>query len=192
MKKKIIITSRRGVALYIAMLVTSLVLAIGLSMANIFLKEFILSSTVRESQIAFYSADSGIECATYWDTNPATPGGSMFASTSPTGQPLAGPIFCANKSINLVKTFVRTLYSPPNQSDCGNSSNCDSRTSFQILLSEIQAGPCAEVTVDKFSVRNNPTNFTSGFHFQTRTESRGYNTCDPNSQKRVERAIRLE
>jgi hypothetical protein len=53
-------------ALY-AVLIASLALAIALAVANIALKESLLSSAARESQFAFYAANSGIECARYWD-----------------------------------------------------------------------------------------------------------------------------
>ncbi len=36
-------------------------------MLNLSLKEFALSSLVRDSEYAFYAADSGTECAFYWD-----------------------------------------------------------------------------------------------------------------------------
>jgi len=61
--------SRRGFTLYYAMLFGSVMLAIGASLLNISLKELRLSSALNESEYAFYAADSGIECALYWDSN---------------------------------------------------------------------------------------------------------------------------
>ena len=58
---------QRGFTLLIAILVISIVLAIGLSVLNITLKEFILSGIARESTIALNAADAGMECALYWD-----------------------------------------------------------------------------------------------------------------------------
>lgn len=57
----------KGFTLLYATLISSLLLAIGLAIFNITIKELILSSSARESQFAFYAADSGIECALYWD-----------------------------------------------------------------------------------------------------------------------------
>jgi Tfp pilus assembly protein PilX len=71
--------STTGFALIISVLISSIVLGIGLSMFNIGLKESILSSTGRSSQLSFYAADSGIECAEFWDFN-ATP--SIFAAAT--------------------------------------------------------------------------------------------------------------
>lgn len=66
-----------GYTLLFAVLIASLVLSIGLSVFNISMKEFILSSAGRESQFAFYAADTGIECALYWDFQQAA-----FSSTT--------------------------------------------------------------------------------------------------------------
>jgi Tfp pilus assembly protein PilX len=58
---------KNGFTLLVAMIVTSLILAIGFSIGNIILKELALSASGRRSQIAFYAADSIAECALYWD-----------------------------------------------------------------------------------------------------------------------------
>lgn len=59
--------NQKGFTVLYAVLVSSLVLAIGVSIFNIAFKQLVLSSQVRESQFAFYAADSGLECALYWD-----------------------------------------------------------------------------------------------------------------------------
>jgi len=56
-----------GFTLLIASLLASLILSVGLSIFNIIIKEIILTSSARDSQYAFYSADTGIECGLYWD-----------------------------------------------------------------------------------------------------------------------------
>ncbi len=57
----------RGFTLFYAVLVTSLLLALGLAVFNITLKELRLSSDARESQNSFYAADTALECVLYWD-----------------------------------------------------------------------------------------------------------------------------
>ncbi len=70
----------KGFTLLLATLVSSLLLSVGLSMFTIAQKEIILSSLGRDSQYAFYAADSGAECALYldfkgvFDTSAATHG----------------------------------------------------------------------------------------------------------------------
>ena len=57
----------KGFTVLFAVIVSAIVLAIGVSIANITLKQIVISSAGRESQIAFYAADSGAECALYQD-----------------------------------------------------------------------------------------------------------------------------
>lgn len=57
----------RGFTLFYAVLMSSLLLALGLAIFNITYKELILSAGARESAVAFYAADAGLECALFWD-----------------------------------------------------------------------------------------------------------------------------
>ncbi|MBL7045639.1 MAG: hypothetical protein ISR99_01215 [Parcubacteria group bacterium] len=68
----------KGFTLLLAVLVSSLLLSIGLGIFNITIKEVLLSSIGRESQFAFYAADTGIECALYWNDKQ-----SKFSTTTP-------------------------------------------------------------------------------------------------------------
>jgi len=58
-KNKIV---QAGFAMLITLVVVSVILAVGLSLAQITLKQIDLSITARDSQVAFYAANSGIEC----------------------------------------------------------------------------------------------------------------------------------
>lgn len=60
-------TREHGFTLLLATLVAGLLLAIGLAIFNITIKEVLLSSIGRESQFAFFAADTGTECALFWD-----------------------------------------------------------------------------------------------------------------------------
>jgi len=59
--------SSKGFAMLFSVLLSSLLISIGLSIFNISLKEVDVSSSARDSQIAYYAADSARECAVYWD-----------------------------------------------------------------------------------------------------------------------------
>lgn len=61
----------KAFTLFVALIVSALVLAIGLSIGNIILKQLILSSSNSGSTIAFYAADSAAECALFWDRKDA-------------------------------------------------------------------------------------------------------------------------
>ncbi len=77
-------TSQRGFTLLLAALVSSVVLSLGAAIFAIAQKELTLSSTGRNSQFAFYAADTAAECALYWDVRYAyfgvTPPDSITAS----------------------------------------------------------------------------------------------------------------
>ena len=68
--KKLLVSlfsQRRGFTLLLAVLVASLLLILAGSMFNLVQKEIILSSLGRDSEVAFYTADSALECFLYWD-----------------------------------------------------------------------------------------------------------------------------
>ncbi len=58
---------QQGLALIIALIVGTVALAVGLSLLNVTLRQFILSGVARDSEIAFHAAYAGIECARYED-----------------------------------------------------------------------------------------------------------------------------
>lgn len=58
--------SQKGFALLLAMIVSSVVLAIGVSILNISINQINLSATARESEFAFQAAHAGVDCMTYW------------------------------------------------------------------------------------------------------------------------------
>lgn len=88
---------KRGISLIIALLTTTLLLAISFSVGGIILRQFRIISTSVQSQIAFYAADSALECAMYWDIisdddsmNKVNGDGSntyVFGTTPPGGNP---------------------------------------------------------------------------------------------------------
>jgi len=59
--------AQRGFTLLLAALVSSIVLAVGAAIFSIAQKQVILSALGRDSQFAFYAADTAAECALYWD-----------------------------------------------------------------------------------------------------------------------------
>ncbi len=79
MKKK---STQGGFILLLAALVASLVLILGVSIFELVQKEISLSSLGRDSQFAFYAADTAAECALFWDVR-----FGYFSSSSPSIQP---------------------------------------------------------------------------------------------------------
>lgn len=89
-----------GFTILLAALVTSLVITLGISIFSIAQKQVILSSLGRNSQYAFYTADTAAECALYWDVR------HDFAST--TG-PIS-PIGCGGDANIIVSHGALNLY----------------------------------------------------------------------------------
>ncbi|OHA54519.1 MAG: hypothetical protein A2Z62_00560 [Candidatus Terrybacteria bacterium RIFCSPLOWO2_02_42_20] len=58
---------KHGFALLLSIFVINVVLLVSLGVSGVVINEFKLSGVGRESQIAFYAADAGIECFFYWE-----------------------------------------------------------------------------------------------------------------------------
>lgn len=170
-----------GFALLYSVLVTSILITIGLSMADIATREIVLSSSGLGSQIAFYAADSGVECALYWDIkNPS--GKSAFATST------ASTISCNGQSIATNSQTVPT--NPPQQSLVGGGGIANGTSIFYLDFTggSTPLPYCAIVSISK-TQNPDPLN---GPRILTKIESRGYNTCVTSNPRRVERAIRVQ
>lgn len=158
------LSTNRGVALFIAVLMGSIALTIGMGVLNITLKELKLSSLSRDSMSAFFAADTGLECALYWDdVRTLNSPSSIFATSTDLTPPADGSLGqnkqCATNDITSNWTVV-------------SITPTGATTIFKI------PDPCSTVTV----IKNNG---------QTVVDSRGYNTCDTSSARRVERGLRV-
>ncbi len=69
----------RGFTLLIAIIVTGMLLIVSFAVVNVAVKQLVLANSNEESQHAFYAADSGTECAVYWDFRGGT---SAFSNPS--------------------------------------------------------------------------------------------------------------
>lgn len=104
---------KKGYALYTAIILTGVLILVSYVTANISAKELLFSISQADSHLAFYNADTGSECAMYWDVkNPnATPPGSLSAFDVST----SGNITCNNQTFtvggggNLTNTFTLNL-----------------------------------------------------------------------------------
>lgn len=123
----------RGFTLLMAVLVSGILLSLGFAIYNIVSKELILTSSGRESQFAFYAADSGIECALYWDYQR-----SAFSTSSPT-QPECGGSPVGGYEVSF---------------DAGSGTYT---TTFNFSLGESETDPCVSVEVSRLE---NPTRTT--------------------------------
>jgi hypothetical protein len=171
-------TTSKGYTLLFAVLVSSLVLAIGISILNISKKEFLIATSARDSSAALYAADSGLECGIYLDGEP--------------------DLFSVDDD-NYLNASAFKCNVPHNDVVKGTDTSGNPTFTFHAKFSE-SGDACAVVTVTKQDV------LTGGVLTGRRTiiDSRGYNrgwvftngsassnegTCSVPSAKRVERAL---
>ncbi len=118
------ITKQRGFTLLIAVVLTSVLLSVGLALLDISYKQIMLSSTARQSQYAFYAADSAIECALFWDQKR----NAFQYGASPT------PIRCANTQITVTSTTTSGY------KESGFYTPCINNTQAKVTVYKYQAG----------------------------------------------------
>lgn len=64
--------TKKGFTLLMAVIITSVLLIISTGIISIAIKQAELSTFSRDSERAFYAADSGVDCALYWDLKNAS------------------------------------------------------------------------------------------------------------------------
>ncbi|MEI8062254.1 MAG: pilus assembly PilX N-terminal domain-containing protein [bacterium] len=187
-------SEKRGFTLFIAMVVSALILAVGFSIGNILLKEIALGSSGKNSQVAFYAADSAAECALYWDRK--NPDGTA-ADTSPfsTSTPVATAqtlIKCGTGITGNVNTIGQIFnFTKVTDNDANLPAALYATSTFYMLFKDVSADPsivsCGKVTVAKST-------------FTTTIDARGYNVdynqaagqCDTSNSRTIERGLRVE
>ncbi len=155
-------SNSRGFTLFIAVIVSSLFLAIGFSLASLSVKQQIISSIGKESQFAFYAADTGIECALYWDFK----GANVFATSTESTPPSSG-VNCNGRDIATNWNIVR------------DATQAKTTFAFDFSLQTY----CAVVTVEKSGTLT--TIESRGYNNATLSGS----SCASSNPRTVERAI---
>lgn len=167
--------SNSGFTIFFAMLVGGLALAIGGAIYDITVRELDLSGTATQSQYAIYAADTGAECALYWDLKCTLPNcvsgtaaGSAFAtSTQSVTPPSGGGMMCNGLDISTTRVVTSVLTA--------------ATTTFSVTFPPQPY--CASITVEK-----------SGIPAKTVITSKGYNTACPPAAAgatRLERVLQV-
>ncbi|OGF69488.1 hypothetical protein A3H65_01335 [Candidatus Giovannonibacteria bacterium RIFCSPLOWO2_02_FULL_45_14] len=181
----------KGIALLLSIILVSIVLAVSVGVSNIVSTEISLSNTGRQSQVAFYAADAGVDCAIYWDTLNNGDPGSAFATTNPdTFNNL--PNACAGDSIQVggKNSCVNSAY--PQYGDGSSSSPCggaeDKRGGKSVFTLSFENGSCAIVTVlRRQDSLANPTSIETFIHSDG--HSSGDANCLSNNPRVFQRSI---
>ncbi len=172
-KNKGLPAGRRGFTIFFAMLVGSLALAVGVAIYDLTVRELDLSQTATQSQYAIYAADTGAECALYWDFKcpgslcSAGAAGSAFATSSQSIGPLT-PTGITCNSVDITAALSNPAASPS-----------AATTTFTVTF--LPQPYCVTVQVEK-----------SGAPTLTTITSKGYNTCASAGVTRLERVLQVK
>jgi hypothetical protein len=184
---------KRGFTIFFATLITSLALAIGLAIYDLTVRELDLSATANQSQYAIYAADTGAECALYWDSKWCTgsscpAGSSAFATSTNTNSntfPPASGVVCNGQDI-------AALGAPPDPyklpvsgangwtpwDDTTQLTASSATTTFWMALGNSATSSCAKVEVGKNGLK-------------TTIVSHGYNLCYKGAGAQLERTLQV-
>jgi hypothetical protein len=181
----------KGFTIFFAMLVGGLALAVGFAIYDLTVREIDLSTAASQSQFAIYAADTGVECALYWDSKAPTLNGSpsIFATSTGTGNAAASGsgTVCNDQNIVTNGTAPASFALPTTGwSAWAVSGGSAAATTTYTLAIPNNSTPaqtyCARVDVGKATI--------SGVLYTT-VVSRGYNSCLSAGVSRLERTLRV-
>lgn len=154
----------KGFTLFYALVVVGVIALMAFGVSRTALNEVVFSSLGRKSQQAFFAANSGLECALYWDLKFA-----QFLPSAVSSPPADVSLYCAGQDVR-TNNFT--------------SINMNSGTTRVITFDvDFFNGTCASVEITK--------DFDSGTGaIDTAIKSNGEDTCD-SGVRSVERTIQV-
>jgi hypothetical protein len=114
-----------GYALFTSILLTGTLITIAYATTNFSLKQLLLTTSGAESHAAFYVADTGVECAMYWDIKNG-PLSAFDASAT-------GAITCGGQTVTPTRTVLGAI----------------TTSTFPIPVQTPVGSSCANITVTK-------------------------------------------
>jgi hypothetical protein len=176
--------NNKAFVLLFTLLISSILLATGLGISRLVVRQITLASLGRESQVALFAADSGIECALHWELS------GKFDLAEPSED---RTIFCnglriADGSQNVITSSsygaeCDALGAPPQN----NTINGGSKSCFNFSVSPPGSNPpnnqpCVYVVVDK-------SNLVAGG--TTEITANGYNRCNLDLPNTLQRTLQI-
>lgn len=185
----------RGIALLISVIIVSIVLAVSIGVSNIVSTEISISNTGRQSQMAFYAADAGVDCAIYWDTIHQGLSQSAFSTTTSGSNSLTSA--CAGDKIIIggTNSCVNSLDGSGSYSTCSGAG--DKKAGKSIFTLSFSNGSCAIVTViKKQDPLSNPTALVASIHSDGYSSGAGVGfsglaTCNSTSPRVFQRSLEV-
>lgn len=103
-----------GYALFTSIMLTGTLIVIAYATTNFAQKQLLLSTSGADSHLAFYVADSGVECAMYWDVKNGPT--SAFDASAP------GTVICGGSTVAPMRVIsggsVTSTFQIPVGSSC--------------------------------------------------------------------------
>lgn len=166
--KNFCIKNQNGYAILFTVVIVSAVSIITAGLTSAIYKQIILSSLAKDSQSAFYQADTAGDCALYADT-------TEYAKFS---------------SVQKVSSFFDT---PDTPWSCGGldldlTIRYDSEnlvTGYSLIPEQVDS-PCFSIDVTKTITGVSPDE-----KIETKIIAKGYNICDKTNSRTVEREIEI-
>ena len=186
-------TKNKGFTLLLSVLISGIVLAVGLSLLSVALKQFKISSIGLNSEVAFQAANAGVECVKYWDLS-SVDGGSFDVPGN--GTPSPG----GRTDITCMGGTETACVTNPAGNGCNNAgARSGEEQEFEFIWTNGGIDICTNVSVWKFfDVSSDQPMASAGVNRDCPTgvectviHSRGYNRdCNQlNSLKTVEREL---
>ena len=157
----------KGFVILVAVLVSSMLISIGTFIAVMALKELQLSSSSKDSQKAFYAADSALECALYHDIRAGASGGPFPQNSADINGALVSSIInCNGQNVKIYHSGnkddepvapagMEDIQSTPSQGNDNGSSTSYFEISFVRFQQEdetITNQPYARVRIEKIDI----------------------------------------
>lgn len=160
------IKTQSGFAMLFTVLIISLILTIAVGISNLTLRQSILSNLAKDSGIAFYQADAGVECGMYLDTYAQFPYNATTSS-------VPSRFMCGDKPM-----VLDTLVPEENTSTTNYFRYIPEDETLRSSTS-----PCFSIVFDK-------TNIDSTGEGYALVKSSGYSSCGK-SPRQVERLLQV-
>jgi hypothetical protein len=124
---------QKGFALLLALIISSVVLAIGVSILHISVNQINLSATARESEFAFQASHAGVDCLMYWRNEKSIEFiDSTVSLDNPSIQCFGDDPISTSKSSYAPTSGTGYLHSYTNQFEWGSPLRCTNVSMFVI------------------------------------------------------------
>ena len=162
--------NQHGYAILFTVVIMGIILSIAIGLSNSTFKQIVLSSVARDSQLAFYEADTATECALYASavSNALTSGSPWFYCT-------------LDSSGNQLRLSVTT------QTQYGRSHGQQVITGYNVTAMPQadnfpKSAPCFDITLNQDLTQATPA---------SQMVVNGYNFCDGTNSRTLQRQVNI-